>query len=184
MSSHSCQTAVKCEAEVQPGGRVEVTVPFAAGSRVVLFVVEEQDILRQDLLMPRKARLDSGTIRWTTRIGTVLEQGEIVLIPIPFTDLSSQKRRPVIVVSNSDYHRKIGDMLVVAMTSNPAKFDFGFKIDSVDLEKGRLNHPGSVHVDRIYTMSQSLIVKRFGKVNESTLERIRIVLMDLVSSKG
>ena len=27
-------------------------------------------------------------------------QGDIVLIPVPFTDLSSQKRRPVIVISN------------------------------------------------------------------------------------
>jgi len=31
------------------------------------------------------------------------EQGDIVLIPIPFTDLSSQKRRPVIVISNDTY---------------------------------------------------------------------------------
>jgi len=32
------------------------------------------------------------------------DQGEIVLIPIPFTDLSSQKRRPVIVISNNAYN--------------------------------------------------------------------------------
>jgi len=27
------------------------------------------------------------------------EQGSIILIPVPFTDLSSTKRRPVIVIS-------------------------------------------------------------------------------------
>ena len=48
------------------------------------------------------------------------EQGDIVLIPIPFTDLSSQKRRPVIVISNDAYHKATADMVVVAMTSNPA----------------------------------------------------------------
>ena len=114
----------------------------------------------------------------------MLEQGEIVLIPIPFTDLSSQKRRPVIVVSNSGYHRRTGDMLVVAMTSNPANVDYGFKIDTIDLVRGQLNHPGTIRVDRIYTMSQSLIVKRFGKVNEATLERIRAILANVVSNKG
>jgi mRNA interferase MazF len=33
------------------------------------------------------------------------EQGDIVLIPVPFTDLSAQKRRPVIVISNKAYNR-------------------------------------------------------------------------------
>ena len=57
MSSHSCQSAVKCEAEVQSGGRIEITVPFAVGSRVVLFVVEEQDALVQDLLSASESTL-------------------------------------------------------------------------------------------------------------------------------
>jgi mRNA interferase MazF len=47
------------------------------------------------------------------------EQGDIVLIPIPFTDLSSRRRRPVIVISHNPYHHKTQDMVVVAMTSNP-----------------------------------------------------------------
>jgi mRNA interferase MazF len=34
------------------------------------------------------------------------EQGDILLVPIPFTDLSSQKRRPVIVISNDAYNKQ------------------------------------------------------------------------------
>jgi mRNA-degrading endonuclease toxin of MazEF toxin-antitoxin module len=32
-------------------------------------------------------------------------QGDILLVPIPFTDLSSQNRRPVIVISNNAYNK-------------------------------------------------------------------------------
>jgi mRNA interferase MazF len=84
-------------------------------------------------------------------------QGEIVLLPVPFTDLSSHKRRPVIVVSNDAYHHSTTDMIVVAMTSNPATVQYGFVIDSADVERGRLNRPGTVRVDKIYTLSQSLM---------------------------
>ena len=55
------------------------------------------------------------------RIGIMYEQGDIVLIPVPFTDLSSQRRRPVIVISNSTYNQKTTDIVVVAMTSNPVE---------------------------------------------------------------
>jgi mRNA interferase MazF len=107
-------------------------------------------------------------------------QGEIVLLPIPFTDLSSQKRRPVIVISGDAYHRATIDMIVVAMTSNPAPVDYGFVVDSADLERGRLNRPGTVRVDKVYTLSQSLIAADFGRVNRAVLERIYERLMALL----
>ncbi len=112
------------------------------------------------------------------------EQGDILLIPIPFTDLSSHKRRPVIVVSNDNYNRKTLDLIVVAMTSNPAPTEYSFTITSSDLEKGMLNRPGMVRVDKIYTLSQSIVVKTFGRVNSAALTRIRKTLQYLFADKG
>lgn len=109
------------------------------------------------------------------------EQGDILLVPIPFTDLSSQKRRPVIVISNNSYNKKTTDLVVVAMTSNPAEVDYSLTVTSDDLEKGKLNHPGKVRVDKIYTISTSIVVKTFGQVNEAVLEKIRKELGALVA---
>ena len=39
--------------------------------------------------------------------GTTPSQGDIVLIPIPFTDRSSQKRRPVIAILNDWYNQTV-----------------------------------------------------------------------------
>jgi len=111
------------------------------------------------------------------------EQGDIVLIPVPFTDLSSQKRRPVIVVSNNQYNGKTGDVVVVAMTSNPQITDYSFSVTSSNLVKGILNRVGKVRVDKIYTMSQSMIAKTFGRVDTATLDRIRGTLQDLLAAK-
>ncbi len=111
------------------------------------------------------------------------EQGNIVLIPVPFTDLSSKKRRPVVVISNDAYNRKTQDIVVVAMTSNPATVDYGLTVTSSDLEKGKLNHPGTVRVDKIYTLSQSIVVKTFGRINSAMLDRIREILRDLIAKK-
>ena len=111
------------------------------------------------------------------------DQGDILLVPIPFSDLSSQKRRPVIVISNNDYNHNTTDIVVVAMTSKPVDVGYSFSITSVELEKGTLNHPGKVRVDKIYSLSQAIVVKTFGRVNKATLEKIRYELKMLTAKK-
>ena len=77
-----------------------------------------------------------------------------------------------------------GDIVVVAMTSNPAKVDFSFSITSSDLDRGTLNRPGTVRVDKIYTLSQAIIVKTFGKVKPAVMAQIRGLLRNLVAEKS
>ena len=104
------------------------------------------------------------------------EQGDVVLVPVPFTDLASQKRRPVIVVSNDAYNRQSADVVVVAMTSNPTKTSYGFQVTASDLVNGTLNRPGIVRVDKIYTLAQSIILKKFGQESPQVVEQIRRLL--------
>jgi mRNA interferase MazF len=48
------------------------------------------------------------------------QRGEIVLVPFPFTDLSTTKVRPAIVVSSALYHATEPDIVLGAITSNIA----------------------------------------------------------------
>ncbi|MBA3573304.1 MAG: type II toxin-antitoxin system PemK/MazF family toxin [Pyrinomonadaceae bacterium] len=86
------------------------------------------------------------------------KRGDIVLIPVPFTDLSSQKQRPVIVISNDSYNQKTEDMIVVALTSNPEATTYGFTVTSADLAEGALKRPSQVRVDKLFTLSQSMVL--------------------------
>lgn len=52
------QTALKYEVEVQDEGRVEVSVPFAPGARVVVFVIGEQQDDFSDLVLAAQSSLD------------------------------------------------------------------------------------------------------------------------------
>lgn len=87
----------------------------------------------------------------------------------------------MIVISNNTYNRKTADIVVVAMTSNRGAADYSFPITSSDLEKGALNRPGKVRADKFYALSQSTVVKTFGRVNDTTLGRIRQTLRDLTA---
>jgi mRNA interferase MazF len=105
-----------------------------------------------------------------------LEQGTILLIPVPFTDLSATKRRPVIVISSTTYHQQTTDMIVVAMTSNPTVTPYTCIITNEDLQEGHLNRPGTIRGDKIYTLSQALAVRVFGKVHTDTMKLIKTLV--------
>ena len=112
------------------------------------------------------------------------KQGEIVLIPVPFTNLTSNKRRPVIIISNDEYNQTTADMVVTAMTSTPARGPYSFTITTEDLAQGALNRPGTVRMDKIYTLDQSLIVKTCGQVNNLTLARVQAILRSLTTRRS
>jgi mRNA interferase MazF len=100
-------------------------------------------------------------------------QGDIVLVPVPFTDLTSQRRRPVIVVSNDTYQGSTPDFVAVAMTSNLRPAPYSFVNSTADLVDGKLNRPGRVRADKLFTLAQAIVVTRFGRVGTSVLDRIR-----------
>lgn len=52
-------TAIRYEAEVDQQGRLQIAVPFAPGSRVVVFVIEESSAeVGDDLLSAAQSSLD------------------------------------------------------------------------------------------------------------------------------
>ena len=48
---------------------------------------------------------------------TRYKRGDIILVPFPFTDLSSSKRRPALVISPESFNERMQDLVVVAITS-------------------------------------------------------------------
>ncbi|MEO1592983.1 MAG: type II toxin-antitoxin system PemK/MazF family toxin, partial [Cyanobacteria bacterium J06632_22] len=60
--------------------------------------------------------LGSGTIPKTIFTMTY-DFGDIVLVPFPFTDQSSIKRRPGVIVSSDAYNQRHIDVILMAVTS-------------------------------------------------------------------
>jgi len=107
------------------------------------------------------------------------EQGEIVLIPFPFTDLTTKKKRPVIVLSNKEYNERIEDFIVCGITSNIKDMLHSVLINSKDLVSGFLPKPSRIKVDKIFTLEQSLVIKKFAKVKPEIIRKVKQELFKL-----
>ena len=109
------------------------------------------------------------------------KQGDIILIPIPFTDLSSSKKRPVLILSSDGYNSSADDLIVAAITSNIDNKPYNIIITSDDLADGNLLHTSCVRVDKLYTLAQSIVIKKFGTVKEESFADIIEKLYNIVS---
>lgn len=111
-------------------------------------------------------------------------QGDILLIPIPFSDLASSKKRPVLVLSNSKYNQKTEDIIVVAVTSNLTEKEYSILFENEDMKEGTLKFTSSVRADKIYTLSKSIVIKKFGSVKDEIVEEVKIKILNLLNNSN
>ena len=111
------------------------------------------------------------------RFGMTVKQREICLLPIPFSDLTSTKRRPVLVISNNDYNSKKEDVLVMAITSNIQDLSTSVLIQQSDMKSGILKSISQIRIDKIYSINKGLVIKSFGEIN---IEKFDSVIENLI----
>jgi mRNA interferase MazF len=101
-------------------------------------------------------------------------RGDVVLVPFPFTDLSSVKQRPALVVSADAFNMVRNDVLVVAITSQiPTSMDADeFLIPPADLVTCGLPKPSILKLTKLVALHQQLIVKRIGTLPANTLTQV------------
>jgi mRNA interferase MazF len=107
------------------------------------------------------------------------KRGEIVLIPVPFSDLTHTKQRPVLVISNNSHNFVSPDIIVVAITSNLTQN--GIIIEADDLSVGLLPKKSLIRCEKIYTLEQSIVLKRFGVLSNDVLLKVATEIQKLIS---
>ena len=70
---------------------------------------------------------------------TRYKRGDIVLVPFPFTDLSSSKRRPALVISPDDFNTRMQDLVVAVITSQLTDDGDAVTIEVSDCVDGTLS---------------------------------------------
>lgn len=110
------------------------------------------------------------------------KQRKIVLVPFPYSGLSSSKRRPVLVVSNNEYNSFFRDVLVCVITSNRFTDDYSTTLEDGDSESGLLSERSVIKGHNLFTIGQSQILRRFRVVGQSKFEDVRKAVCNLIQT--
>ena len=105
---------------------------------------------------------------------TSYKRGDVVLVPFPFTDLSSAKQRPALVVSADVLNSTRDDVLVAAITSQvPVKLAADeFMIPAGDLAACGLPKASILKLTKLAALHRQLVIKRIGALPAVTLTQV------------
>jgi len=95
-------------------------------------------------------------------------RNDVVLLPIPFTDLTSRKVRPAVVVGKNG-----GDLFLVPVSSVLANTDFPL----AGWRAAGLNVPSGVKA-QLATVEENLVVKIIGRLVPADIQTLDARLRD------
>jgi mRNA interferase MazF len=112
--------------------------------------------------------------------GTSIEQRSIVLLPFPYTDLSSAKKRPALIISNNRFNDTSEDVVCCLITSNPAVTPHSIIISASDMECGFLEFNSRIKPYRLFTVSRKIIYKTLGLIKKEKYSLVRTEINNLL----
>ena len=101
------------------------------------------------------------------------EQGEIIVVPFPFSDLTSVKMRPVLVLSKKSDNIASEDIVTCGITSNIKESKHSVLIENKNLEFGKIPVASRIKVDKLFTINKRLAEKSVGKISKDTFDKVR-----------
>lgn len=99
------------------------------------------------------------------------EFGDVVLVPFPFTDQRSIKKRPALVVSSDAFHAHRSDLILMAVTSRFRNLRPG------DVEIREWTAAGLLKPSRVKpivtTLEKRLVLRKLGRLAGTDLQALQ-----------
>ena len=112
---------------------------------------------------------------------TECNTADVVLLPFPFTDYTSYKQRPALIVSSSAWNSSRSDMIVVAISSKTGRSKHEYALDERERKSGGLRVPSVVRFGNIYTIDKRLVREKIGSFGKNTIQSIQSRIHKIIS---
>lgn len=104
--------------------------------------------------------------------GMNVNQRDLVLLPFPFADIRTYKKRPAIILSGAEYHNKNKDMICCAVTSQCLIEDKGLPFSPEDMEKGSLRFESVILPCKLLTPGKRFAIRILGRIRKKKAKEI------------
>jgi len=104
----------------------------------------------------------------------MIKRGEIVLVSFPFTNLTTTKIRPALIVSSNSFNKNSGDAIFLFITTKEYNTAFDLRINKThpDFKATGLKTSSTFRVSKLMCLEQGLAKRRLGHVSKRILKQV------------
>ncbi|MBI3813218.1 MAG: growth inhibitor [Nitrospinae bacterium RIFCSPLOWO2_02_39_17] len=113
---------------------------------------------------------------------TTYERGDVILVPFPFSDQTTTKKRPAVIISSNTYNNVSSDIIIMAITSQTEKILGIGECLIGDWHIAGLLKPSAIK-SAISTIEQKLVLKKLGKFSLNDMNSMENALIELLDIK-
>jgi len=106
-------------------------------------------------------------------------KGDVVVLPFPFSDLTSSKRRPALVVAIAS----VDDVILAQITSSSFSDSYAVELADKDFSNGGLSVMSNIRPNKLFTAEVSIIAYKVGNVKSQKMKDVAAIITELVSVK-
>ena len=111
----------------------------------------------------------------------ICEAFDVVVVPFPFTDRATRKRRPALVLSDrAAFNARIGHAVLAMITSATHSY-WPLDVRVTDLKAAGLPSTSVVRM-KLFTLDQQLIVRKAGSLAAKDRQAVATVVRKLLKS--
>lgn len=109
------------------------------------------------------------------------EQGDIIIADVLYSQQVGIKRRPVLIISNSNYNKTSDDVITARISSTKPKSKYELKLKKEDLIYGELHKESKIIIDFITTIDKRIASPKIGKISSEKIKEVKEKLKELYS---
>ncbi len=103
-------------------------------------------------------------------------KGDVISVPFLFSDASATKRRPALIIAESDSN----NIILCPITSKPGR-EYEIKLEDQDFMFGKLNlSPCYIRPNIIATVDKSNVIRNIGKLRDEKINQVIATIIEIL----
>lgn len=106
-----------------------------------------------------------------------ISKWDIVVLPFPYVDINTNKRRPALVISSDEFNETTGLLWVLMITTSTSSWAHDVSIKNLKLTN--LPAPSKIRCAKLATVEKDRVVRVIGELARKEVKGVKKVLSDI-----